>query len=91
MLYNCSNNLHTYSFIRSDRVYIRGGGIDIMIHNDFHIISSHCLVFSYCDVLYITLNSSNVFFFKLLFYMIHLIMILHLFLMSYLILYNIFG
>ena len=38
MLYNFSTNLHTYYFIRSDRVYGRGCGVGIMIHNDFRII-----------------------------------------------------
>ena len=52
-------NLHTYYFIRSDIVYDRGGGVGIMIHNDFRIISSNCLVFSYNDRLSITLKYSN--------------------------------
>ena len=59
ILSNLSTNLHAYSFIRSDRVYGRGGGVGIMIHNDFRIISSNCLVFSYSDGLSITLKSSN--------------------------------
>ena len=59
MLSNFSTNLHTYSFIRSYIVYGRGGGVGIVIHNDFRIISSNCLVFSFSDGLYITLKSSN--------------------------------
>ena len=59
MLSNFSTNVYTYTCIRSDRVYGRGGGVGIMIHNDFRIISSNCLVFSYNDGLYITLKSSN--------------------------------
>ena len=59
MFSNFSTNLHTHSCIRSDRVYGRGGGVGIMIHYDFHIISSHFLVFSYSDGLSITLKSSN--------------------------------
>ena len=47
MLSNVSTNVHTYYFLRSDRVYSRCGGVGIMIHNDFCIISSSCLVFSY--------------------------------------------
>ena len=46
------------SFIRNDRVYGRGGGVGIMIHNDFCIISSNFLLFSYSDGLSITLKSS---------------------------------
>ena len=65
MLSNFSTYLHTYSFIRSDRVYGRGGDVGIMIHNDFRIISSNCLVFSYSDGLYITLKSSNDIIFKI--------------------------
>ena len=65
MLSNFSTNLQTYSFIRSDRVYGRGGGIGIMIHNDFRIISSHFLVYSYSDGLSITLKSSNDIIFKI--------------------------
>ena len=56
MLSNFSTNLNTYSFIRSDRVYV---------HNDFHIISPNCLVFSYSDGLSITLKSSNDIIFKI--------------------------
>ena len=59
MLSNFSTNLHTYSFILSDRVYGRGGRVGIMIHNDFRIISLHFLVFSYSDGLSITLKSFN--------------------------------
>ena len=65
MLYNFSTNLHNYSFIRSDRVYGRGGGVSIMIQNDFRIISSNCFVFSYSDGLSITLKSSNDIIFKI--------------------------
>ena len=67
MLYNFSTNVHTYSFIRSDRAYGRGGGVGIMIHNDFRIISSHFLVFSYSDGLSNTLKSSNDIIFKIIF------------------------
>ena len=38
MLYNFSTNLHTYSFIRNDRVYVRGGGVGIKMHSDFSIL-----------------------------------------------------
>ena len=48
MLSNFSTNLHTYSFIRSDRVYGRGCGVGIMIHNDFRIISSN--IFDYMTI-----------------------------------------
>ena len=65
MLSIFSTNLHTYYFIRSDRVYGRGGGVGIMIHNDFRIISSTFLVFSYSDGLSITLKSSNDIIFKI--------------------------
>ena len=83
---NFSTNLHTYSFIRSDRVYGKGGGVGIMIHNDVSIISSNCLIFSYSDGLSITLKSPMILFLKLLLYILHLIIILHIFLMNFLIL-----
>ena len=75
LLYNFSTklHLHNYSFIRSDRVYGRGDGIGIMIHNYFRIISSNCLVFSYSAGL------SKIFkryIFKLLLYIVYLLMIL---------------
>ena len=37
MLSNFSTNLHTYYFIRSGRVYGRGGGVGIMIHMIHHV------------------------------------------------------
>ena len=63
------SNFLTYYFIHSDKVYGRGGGVDvdIMIHNDFRIISSNFLVFSYSDRLSITLKSSYDIILKLLF------------------------
>ena len=86
MLSNFSTNLHSYSFISIDRVYGRDVGVGIMIHNDFRIISSNCLVFSYSDKLSIILKSSNDIIFKIIVLYRQLYNDLYLFLMNFLIL-----
>ena len=81
-----STNLHTYSFICSDKVSGRGGSLGIMIHNDIRRISMNFLIFSYSDGVSITLKYSKILILKLLLFIVHLIMILHIFLMNFLML-----